>query len=512
MSNQQTLLPYIFGNTFTSVDDIQTIFYTTICNGVEPVTNVNTTNTDICLILSNRTWKQGLINYIVIRNDNGVSNYSIHLQAIDSSNSNEKAKALQNALNFKSVGSSAIIQLIKYGNGTSPVTINGTQVMAANTKYAIVLIQAINVTSGFENNSITILLNGFGQIQTTLFISGENTLVNYGNIINLVGTPNGFQNTQTYQWYLNSQPIINQTSSSLTNFEITSEMTSPLLFVLKATENDIITTSNTLSYTINTRNVSITGPSNIAIGEEVQYSLISTTGFNDNPGYQWYINNELVSGETGTNLNYIVPTNANSPLSFVLKASQSNVTTSSNIITSTIVIRSIQISRDTRSIYSNMGDIISLNANTTGLLGTQTYQWYLNNEPILDSTSSILSYKVSENHSDQILSFICVVKEQSFTLTSEQIDIYIQPRHISIIEPSQDIKIGDTLSLSLEISGYTNRPILKWYINDVVNIYYQNYDCIEYLVSSDTPVKFVVQAIYTKTSIFSEPIWIEPKN
>lgn len=496
-------IPYALGNTFTNIDDIQTVFTDMLLTGTEPSTNIDTTGNTVYVVLSEKTWKQGITNHIVIRNDHGASNYYIHLQATNSINASnqEKAKALQTSLNLTSVGSSVIIKIIRCGNGISPISINGQQVLSENTKFSMVLIQATNVTSGSETNDIIVLLNNSGQILKTLTISG-NSSISYGGTVNLLGNPYGFNNTQTYQWYLNSQPISNATSVALTNFEITNSLISPLVFVLKATEDGIITTSNTKVVTINARNVSITGPSSCNYGDTVTFSINNISGFSNTPTYQWYLNSQPISNATSSSLNYMIPNDSSSPLQFVAYATDAGVITSSNTVTTTVTERELIITRDhtTRSIptSANVGESIVLHAISKGFSNINNYIWYINSAQLTEKSDTLI-YTVTQNDMNTTLSFMVQVTDSEL-ITTGIFDVFIHLRKITISSTLRD----DTVIVSIdELDGFSGSPTYKWYIDGMLDSTFQNQTMIKYPYMN-TPLTFRVCATQYGIHTFSK--------
>jgi hypothetical protein len=93
-----------------------------------------------------------MLQHIVLNNNVGGNN-------IDLTAPNNSIKNLQNALNLKHVGSSAVLTFIKYGEGTASVSVHGISVMASNTKYGKFIIQATNVSEENPQISISIILN-----------------------------------------------------------------------------------------------------------------------------------------------------------------------------------------------------------------------------------------------------------------------------------------------------------------------------------------------------------------
>lgn len=145
-------LPYVYGVTFTSISDIKTVLKYIFVESTYPLGVFNTTNGNVSTYLSDENWQMSMLQHIVLNNNIGGNN-------IDLTAPNNSIKNLQNALNLKYIGSSAVLTFVKYGEGTASVSVHGIPVMASNTKYGKFIIQATNVSEDNPQISISIILN-----------------------------------------------------------------------------------------------------------------------------------------------------------------------------------------------------------------------------------------------------------------------------------------------------------------------------------------------------------------
>ncbi|MDY0089540.1 MAG: gliding motility-associated C-terminal domain-containing protein [Flavobacteriaceae bacterium] len=300
-------------------------------------------------------------------------------------------------------------------------------------------LELIDIEADLDVNATEILIPG-----TTLTVNSITNAVN-----------------PSYQWKRNNVNIAGATSDSYT-------ITQNGNYTLVVTENQNCNLTAEVS-------VNVVYPDNfhLAIGSTGDYqSCMSTIAplnitvfnaisgantisiLNNNYGYtyQWYRNNQPISGATQTT--YDATQNGNYHLQVVLPG------ISNPVISNTITIAlgsSTPLNITQSGSYCNSTTNITFNSNLTD--SSYTYQWYRNN--------AVISGAINNSYTtNQTGNYHLVITYGSCTLTSNNINIEGPSATLDITNPDVDIILpGEQKVLNTTTS--LTQPTYQWYRNNV---------------------------------------------
>lgn len=122
---------YIHGLTLTSIKDIEKVHALYLQKHNASIRTVDASIEPQVVVLSAEEWVQGVVSKIVLYNSAGADLIVLdgtHLSAIE----------------LKQNGDAALFTVVKTGNGTSPVYIEQTEILASGTRYGVCLIQRLD--------------------------------------------------------------------------------------------------------------------------------------------------------------------------------------------------------------------------------------------------------------------------------------------------------------------------------------------------------------------------------
>jgi len=167
MSNDTANLAFTkLENTETSPLKIDSSVTTLALKGNDPAINVDST-TAIDVVLTSAQLLQAATTQLIIDNETGAADISLLALASASSTATTRAAQLQSVLKLGSVGSTAKLTFIRNGSGTSVVELEGEQILGLGQTNATVLIEATNVTSTSQTNTISAVGGGDAYVQAT---------------------------------------------------------------------------------------------------------------------------------------------------------------------------------------------------------------------------------------------------------------------------------------------------------------------------------------------------------
>lgn len=332
------------------------------------------------------------------------------------------------------------------------------------------------------SNGLTIIVNQTVTPTVTVTSNTGGNQVCSGNVLILnANITNGGDNPQ-YQWLQNGSVIPGETGPSYT---IPSGVTGSQNFSVRLTSNAICATQSQVispNFTVTgvssvTPAVSIssnipTGP--VCIGTAITFTASPTNG-GSNPAYQWRVNGNLVSGQTGSTFTTSSLAN-NDQVSVVLTSNDpcaNPVTATSqafiaNIITS--ITPAVSITSPVPGWTICAGETISFSANATNGGANPQYQWTLNGIDVQGANGATFSASNLGNNAQVrcrlTSSFSCA---NPVSVVSNMIVVTVNPTIIPTVQISSSqgnsICQGTSTTLTASPVNGGNGPVYQWFLN-----------------------------------------------
>lgn len=223
------------------------------------------------------------------------------------------------------------------------------------------------------------------QSTPSVSISPSAASIYVGESVSFTSVVSGGTLPYSYQWCLNGNPVSGATSSTWTFTPVT---TGTYTVYLNVTENlGGIAKSNEASVTVApqlTASISPTSAS-VLVGQSVAFTSTVSGGYTPY-SYQWYLNDNPVSGATAntwafvptTTGSYIVYMNVTDKMGNIAKSNEASVTVAAQLTAS--------ISPMSASVL--VGQPVAFTSTVSGGYTPYSYQWYLNGAPVSGATSS----------------------------------------------------------------------------------------------------------------------------
>lgn len=377
--------------------------------------------------------------------------------------------------------------------------INGNSVLGAtNSTFSTTTLQngdvvslqlTSNATCAFpatvSSNGITMIVNQ--TVTPTVSISsntGGNQVCS-GNVLILnANSANGGDSPQ-YQWFQNGSSIPGESGLSYT---IPSGLTGSQNFSVRLTSNAICATQAQVT----SANFTVTGVSSvvpsvsiasnvpggpICVGTSITFTASPTNG-GSNPGYQWRVNGNPVSGQTGStfttsslsnNDQVTVVLTSNDPCASPLSATSSAVTV--NLVTSILPTVTASSSIPSNSICA--GQSITFTANPTNGGSNPGYVWRINGNAVSGQTGSTFTTSSLTNGqqvSVQLTSSFGCASPQ--TVSSTAISVTVNP----LVSPSVSVSSsqgtsicqGSNTTLTANPSNGGPNPAYQWFVDGIL--------------------------------------------
>ena len=345
-------------------------------------------------------------------------------------------------------------QWFKNGSAVSGATSSSYTISNANTSHAgNYYCKATNSCGSDSTNITSLTINTKPDIPS----QSASTTVCSGQSVTLSITTSGTQPI-TYQWYKASSPISGATNNSYT-ISSTSSSDSTSYYCI-ATNTCGTKTSTTAFLTVNQppKITSQSGSTSVCKGSSANFSV---TASGTSPlSYQWYFNNNKISGATTANYT-ISSTNSGSAGNYYCIVSNScgNATTSTyNLIINDKPVINAQTVNTT--ICAGQTMVMSVTASGSGTL---TYQWYKNSSVISGATNS--SYTITSAGSGDSTSYYCAVTNSCGTTNSNVLFLTVnQPPKITAQTGVNSVCSGSSAGYTVTATGSATLTY-QWYKN-----------------------------------------------
>ncbi len=312
-----------------------------------------------------------------------------------------------------------------------------------------------------ESNVFTVTVGSF-----SVTISTESQYLDVSQNVSLYAVVSGGSGSYTYSWEQGSTNLnVNSPlytfipdTTGTTTFTVTVTDTSSSAQVSETTGN--ITVYSAISTSANTNNATLQAGSYITI-------VLTTTGGSGKFSYAWQDN----GSDIGSGSNSLVYTSSTNGVHTIVAVITDNIT--GNVVLSIPVYITV-VGGLTISIGSTLGSAVNYGAkqtiyvNVSGGSGSYNYQWYSNtsdsaNGTEVDSTASSYTFVVE---SSSPLFYYCVVYDNlsGQSATSSVYSISVSSVQVGVLtSPSSFVLEGNTIALSLNVSGGSGSFSYQWY-------------------------------------------------
>jgi hypothetical protein len=312
---------------------------------------------------------------------------------------------------FKFYVNNVLMQNSSSNTYTSGVLVNGSQIrctVGVNDPTSCVPVNPA------QSNTITMTVTPNTPVSVAITSNLGASICN-GENVTFTATPTNGGTNPTYQWKKNNSNIPGATlstysSSTLVNGDIiTVVMTSNIASNFCGAPNPA--TSNAITMTVNQANpVSIVIAANpgvnICPGTSVTFTATPTNG-GATPAYQWQLSTDggATYNNVGTNSATYVNSslNSNDKIRCILTSSVSACTQGTNPATSAVLTMSVSSQPFTVGLTANpsgticQGTSVTYTASCNLNGGTPTYQFYVNGNPVANTTANTYAYTPAAN-------------------------------------------------------------------------------------------------------------------
>ncbi|MDR3680211.1 MAG: T9SS type A sorting domain-containing protein [Flavipsychrobacter sp.] len=294
-------------------------------------------------------------------------------------------------------------------NGSSISGATGSTYTASslnnNDAISVVMTSTASCTTSNPVTSNTIIETVTPNVIPTVVITGNATTCANAPVTFTATPTNG--GTPTYQWQKNGSAISGATGNTYTSSSLSNNDVISVVMTSTASCTAVNpVTSNTITEIVTptvTPSVSISGNATTCSGSSVTFIATPTNG--GTPSYQWWKNNNPISG--ATNSTYAdASLNTNDAITVVMTSTAACTTT--NPVTSNII---------TETVTTSVTPVVSISGNATSCAntsvmftatptngGTPAYQWQKNNSPISGATGA--TYATNNLSTNDVVSVV----------------------------------------------------------------------------------------------------------
>ena len=297
----------------------------------------------------------------------------------------------------------------------------------------------------------------------TVSISPTAVTIDVGQSQLFTSTVSGGTPPYTYQWYLNDTAVPSATSSDWT-FTPTS-IGFYLIYVNVTDHVNVTAKSNIASVTVNPELSVCINPISAAmnLGDSKTFTS-SVSGGTPPYTYQWYLNNSPVPG-ANTSTWAFTPTAMGSYTIYLNVNDSVDVTAKSNIASVT-VNPPLEVSISPPSVVMDVGQSVTFNSNVSGGTPPSTYQWYLDDAPILSATDPTWTFTPTTPGTYEVY---LIVTDSSDPAESNHVVVTANPPLAVSISPlSVVMDVGQSVTFTSSVSGGTPPYTYQWYLNGTV--------------------------------------------
>ena len=275
--------------------------------------------------------------------------------------------------------------------------------------------------------------------------------------LNVIATGGG---TLSYQWFLNGNALTNSASVSgaqTANLLVSNFSTNQVGQYTAIVTNNYGTVTSTPVY-IQLPVAIVTQPQaqTVVSGSPATFSV---TASGSSPAYQWSFNSIPIAGATSSS--FTVQNVQASNIGYY-SVSISNAVNTTNSLYSSLTLINPLITVQPVSSSILIGQSTTLSVSATG--ASLNYQWYFNGVAIPGATSS--AYTIISAGSSNAGSYQVVISNSIGSVTSNAVQLSVGTSLAITNQPaSQSIKLGGTLTLSVNTNALGIPITYQWYLN-----------------------------------------------
>jgi hypothetical protein len=366
--------------------------------------------------------------------------------------------------------------------------INGVSTGVATSTFASSVLQNSDVVSCILTSSETCASNptdtsagitvNITPIYTpSIVMNASSTIICQGSSVTFTAYDNNGGNVSIYEWYKNGILTFNLDSVYNVNNLVNGDVITCKITTTESCATQVSDTAVPVTIIVNqlaSPAITIT-PTNatICIGNQVTFSS-SVSNQGSNPAYQWLINGNAVSGQTGSN--FTTSNLQNGDIVTCNLTSNATCVNPSNVVSNSVVMTVSNNTLPEVSIASAAGTVVcngtSVMFIATPVIGTSpSYQWLLNGSPVAGATSNLFT-PTTLNNNDSVR---CLMTANSpcgivSTVSSSMLVMNVLPNvvaSISIATNTNNVCQGTEVTFNaIPGAGITN-PLFQWRINGV---------------------------------------------
>jgi hypothetical protein len=337
------------------------------------------------------------------------------------------------------------------GSATNPThSISSASTTDAGTYYCVASNLCGSVSSTLKNLTVN-------TAPTILNVSSSPITVCEGQSATMSVTASG-TSPLSYQWYDGSGAISGATSSSYTINSVSSSDAGSYYCKVSNVCNSTGVQSSSISLTVKSAAVIIaqSGTTEACSGSSASFSV---TASGSSPlSYQWYKNNQAVTGATNNTLVLSTTTSASAGSYYCIISNSCGTATS--VVTNLVINSPVSISSQSTTSSVCEGGSITLSV-TAGGSAPIAYQWFKGNASIAGAISS--TYTISSASTSDAATYYCQVKNDCDSLMSSPIVLSIlQSPAITAQSATSNACVGSSANFSVTATG--NLPLsYQWY-------------------------------------------------
>ena len=405
----------------------------------------------------------GTYSYYVSLTDG--AGYTVNSNTIDETVNSDPTVSASASTTTADVGYSITFSSSPSG-GTSPYTyswtIGGTQVSTSQDfSYSFSSAGSYTVTVTVTDSlgetysaSVSVTINN----NPAVSVSSNQNPTDVGNSVTFTASESGGTGTISYAWTVNGA---SEGSGSTLSYSFSSS--GSYTIEVTVTDGDGHTASASLTETVySDPSVSISSSQNPTdAGNSVTFTA-SPSGGSGSYTYQWYLNDNAVSGATSSTYTTSFSSSGTDAIYVIIKDGVGNSATSSTLDETVNADPSVSVSSSQNP--TDIGNSVTFTATGSGGTGSYSYQWYLNGAAVSGATSSTYTTSFGSSGSDSV--YVILTDGIGNTATSSTLTETVNADPTVSISSSQNpTDAGNSVTFTASASLGTSPFSYAWYVN-----------------------------------------------
>jgi len=329
--------------------------------------------------------------------------------------------------------------------------------------YTVYLVVTDSLGQNAQSNTAQVTVN------PTLQVSVSPSLVqmDLGQSKTFTATVSGGTTPYTYKWYLNDVLVLGATGSTWTFTPTSTGSYTVYVNVTDSATIPVTKKSNVASVTVNPAlSVSISPAPSVVLdlGQSVTFTSI-VSGGTPPYSYQWFLNNNPVSGATSTTWTF-TPSTTGVYTVYLNVTDSGDPTAKSNVVTVT-VNPALTVSLSPSSVEMDLGQSKTFTATVSGGTAPYSYKWYLNDALVPGATGSTWTFTPASVGSYTVYVNVTDSATTPVTKKSNVASVTVNPPlSVSVSPASFVMDMGQSVTFTSTVSGGTPPYSYQWVLND----------------------------------------------